>query len=68
MKKIIIVAITMLTLAGSVFAYNQLSNAGCCCGTECTCTDCTCTEGNCTCDASSCEATCCQEEKACCDK
>lgn len=68
MKKVIIVALTMIALAGSVFAYQNMKNAGCCCGTECTCTNCTCTEGNCTCDASSCEASCCQEQEACCSK
>ena len=68
MKKLIIVAVTVLTLAGSVFAYNKISNNDCCCGSECTCTNCACSEGNCTCDASSCEASCCQEEQACCAK
>ncbi len=68
MKKLIIVAVTVLTLAGSVFAYNKINNNSCCCGTECTCTKCTCSEGNCTFDASSCEAACCQEEQACCSK
>ena len=67
MKKLIIVAVTVLTLALSGFAYNKLTNNDCCCGSECTCTHCTCTEGNCTCNASCCEATCCKEEQACCN-
>ncbi len=66
MKKIILVAVVMFTMVGSILAYNALSNSNCCCGASCECTECTCSEG--ACDSNCCEGTCCATESACCSE
>lgn len=68
MKKIILVAVVMFTMVGSLLAYNALSSSNCCCGASCECTNCTCSEGNCTCDTNCCEAECCSETQSSCLK